>query len=78
VANTLGNLHEHFFFGLICDVERICEKCITCKQAKSKLKPYGLYTHLPIPSEPWTDISRNFLLGLPRTKRGEEIQFLWW
>jgi hypothetical protein len=33
------------------DVERICEKCITCKQAKSKLKPYGLYTLLPIPGE---------------------------
>jgi hypothetical protein len=26
------------------DVESICEKCIMCKQAKSKLKPHGLYT----------------------------------
>jgi hypothetical protein len=42
------------------DVERICGKCITCKQAKSKLKPHGLYTPLPIPSEPWTDISMDF------------------
>jgi hypothetical protein len=43
-----------------CDVERICEKCITCKHAKSKLKPHGLYTPLPIPSDPWTDISMDF------------------
>jgi hypothetical protein len=72
VAKTLGILHEHFFWPhMKCDVERICEKCITCKQAKSKLKPHGLYTPLPIPSEPWTDISMDFVLGLPRTKRGE-------
>jgi hypothetical protein len=33
VAKTLGILHEHFFFlpHMKCDVERICEKCITCK-----------------------------------------------
>jgi hypothetical protein len=58
------------------DVERICEKCITCKQAKSKLKPHGLYTPLPIPSEPWTDISMDFVLGLPRTKRGRDSVFV--
>uniref|UniRef100_A0A2N9ES05 RNA-directed DNA polymerase n=1 Tax=Fagus sylvatica TaxID=28930 RepID=A0A2N9ES05_FAGSY len=78
VAKTLGILHDHFFWPhMKRDVERICEKCITCKQAKSKLKPHGLYTPLPIPSEPWTDISMDFVLGLPRTKEGE-IQFLWW
>jgi hypothetical protein len=58
------------------DVERICEKCITCKQAKSKLKPHGLYTPLPIPSKPWTDISMDFVLGLPRTKRGRDSVFV--
>lgn len=45
------------------DMERICETCITCKQAKSKLEPHGLYTLLPIPSEPWTNISMDFVLG---------------
>ena len=58
------------------DVERICETCIMCKQAKSKLKPHGLYTPLPIPSEPWTDISMDFVLGLPRTKRGRDSVFV--
>jgi hypothetical protein len=58
------------------DVERICEKCITCKHAKSKLKPHGLYTPLPIPSEPWIDISMDIVLGLPRTKRGRDSVFV--
>ena len=43
-----------------------------CKQAKFKLKPHGLYMPLPMPSSPWTDISLNFVLGLPRTRRGHD------
>ena len=77
VTKTLGVLQDHFFWPhMKRDVERICEKCITCKQAKSKLKPHGLYTPLPIPSEPWTDISMDFVLGLPRTKRGRDSIFV--
>ncbi|XP_042466500.1 uncharacterized protein LOC122049106, partial [Zingiber officinale] len=76
ITKTLGVLQDHFFWPhMKRDVERICEKCITCKQAKSKLKPHGLYTPLPIPSEPWTDISMDFVLGLPRTKRGRDSIF---
>ena len=53
ISKTLGVLHEHFFWPhMKHDVERICEKCITCRQAKSKIKLHGLYTPLPIPSEP--------------------------
>ena len=77
VAKTLGILHDHFFWPhMKRDVEKICEKCVTCKQAKSKLKLHGLYTPLPIPSEPWTDISMDFVLGLPRTKRGRDSVFV--
>lgn len=38
------------------DVERICKKCVSCGQAKSKFTPHALYTPLPRPNEPWTDI----------------------
>ncbi|KAK0595339.1 hypothetical protein LWI29_005754 [Acer saccharum] len=73
IAKTLDVLHEHFFWPHIKrDVERICEKCITCRQAKSKIKPHGLYTPLPIPSGPWIDISMDFVLGLPRSKKGRD------
>ena len=68
VAKTLGILHEHFFWPHMKRDFR--------NFAKSKLKPHGLYTPLPIPSEPWTDISMDFVLGLPRTKRGRDSVFV--
>jgi hypothetical protein len=76
VAKTLGILHEHFFWPhMTRDVERICEKCITCKQAKSKFKPYGLHTPLPIPSEPWTDIDASQGAGHANHTHGNGAEF---
>ncbi|KAJ9536534.1 hypothetical protein OSB04_un000286 [Centaurea solstitialis] len=51
VQKTLDVLKEHFFWPKTRDdVNKICERCVTCKQAKSKSKPHGLYTPLPIPN----------------------------
>uniref|UniRef100_A0A2N9I0D3 Integrase catalytic domain-containing protein n=1 Tax=Fagus sylvatica TaxID=28930 RepID=A0A2N9I0D3_FAGSY len=77
VKKTLDILHEHFFWPKMKkDVNRICGRCITCRKAKSKVLPHGLYTPLPVPSEPWVDISMDFVLGLPRTKRGRDSIFV--
>ncbi|XP_075489516.1 LOW QUALITY PROTEIN: uncharacterized protein LOC142528360 [Primulina tabacum] len=77
VAKTLSALHEHFYWPhMKRDVEHVCDKCITCRQAKSKTQPHGLYTPLPVPSEPWVDISMDFVLGLPRTKKGRDSIFV--
>ena len=58
------------------EVERLCRRCPACLQAKSKSNPYGLYTPLPIPYAPWSDISMDFVLGLPRTKHGHDSIFV--
>jgi hypothetical protein len=51
-------------------------RCMTCSKAKSRLNPHGLYMPLPVPSVPWEDISVDFVLRLPRTKRGRDIIFV--
>ena len=58
------------------DVERICGRCITCRQAKSRVQPHGFCTPLPIPRVPWVDISMDFMLGLPRTRSGRDFIFV--
>ena len=51
---TLDILHEHFFWPKMKrDVERLCVRCVTCKHAKSRVLPHGLFTSLPVPSEPY-------------------------
>ncbi|WVZ97655.1 hypothetical protein U9M48_043171 [Paspalum notatum var. saurae] len=70
-------LVDHFIWPkLQRDVERYVLHCVTCHKAKSRLNPHGLYTPLLIPSVPWEDISMDFVLGLPRTKRGRDSIFV--
>jgi hypothetical protein len=57
-------------------VERYVSRCTTCNKAKSRLNPHGLYMPLPVPSVPWLNIFMNFVLGLPRTKRGRDNIFV--
>jgi len=70
VVKTLDVLHEYFYWPKMKkkDVQRICDKCITCRKAKCRTQTHGLYTPLPIPKEPWVDISIDFVLGLPKSK----------
>ncbi|KAE8718992.1 DnaJ protein ERDJ2A [Hibiscus syriacus] len=78
IHKTLDIVMEHFFWPhMRKTVEKICASCITCKQAKSKVNPNGLYTPLPISSSPWIDLSMDFILGLPRTKKGRDRDWVW-
>ena len=77
VRKTFEALHENFFWPKMKhDVIKVCSHCITCKKAKSRVAPHGLYTPLPVPISPWIDISMDFVLGLPRSRRGKDSIFV--
>jgi hypothetical protein len=53
IVKTLDVLHEHFYCPKMKkDVQRICNKYITCRKAKSRTQPHGLYTPMQVLKEP--------------------------
>ncbi|XP_042423751.1 uncharacterized protein LOC122011425, partial [Zingiber officinale] len=77
VQKTLEMLLEHFYWPhMKHDVQKFCAQCIVCRKAKAKTLPHGLYTPLPIPNFPWTNLSMDFVLGLPRTQKGKDSIFV--
>ena len=74
---TYEMLSDHFYWPKMRrDVIRFVERCVTCHKAKSKLNPHGLYTPLPAPKIPWEDISMDFILGLPMTRKKRDSIFV--
>jgi len=77
VKKTEDILAGHFFWPKMRrDVERFVVRYTTCQKAKSRLNPHNLCIPLPVPSAPWEDISMDFVLGLPRTKKGRDSVFV--
>ena len=75
---TYEILSMHYYWPKMhTHMARLVKRCPTCLQAKSTSHSHVLYMPLPTPQHPWSDISTDFVLGLPRTKRNM-ILFSWW
>jgi hypothetical protein len=55
------------------DIADYVSRCFTCQQVKAEhQKPAGLLQPLPVPEWKWSEISMDFVVGLPRSKRGND------
>jgi hypothetical protein len=77
VVKNLDVLHEQFYWPKMkTNVQRICEQCIACRNAQSRVQLHGLCTPLPMPTKAWVDIYMDFVLGLPKSKKGRNLIFV--
>ncbi|XP_048138580.1 uncharacterized protein LOC125315986 [Rhodamnia argentea] len=68
------NLRQHYWWnGMKVDVARHVAKCLTCRQVKTQhCKPGGMLQPLEIPEWKWEHVTTNFVMGLPRSQRGDD------
>eukprot|EP01018_Ginkgo_biloba_P018965 Gb_14600 [translate_table: standard] len=65
---TIALVEDPYFWpGLRKKVAKCMEQCRICQVAKGVSQNTGLYEPLLVRSEPWADVSMDFIVGLPNT-----------
>jgi hypothetical protein len=68
---TLKLVANQFYWPSIHkQIAKFLEGCRICQVSKGTTTNTGLYMPLPIPDQSWTNVIMDFVLGLPRTQRG--------
>jgi hypothetical protein len=74
---TFQLVAEQFYWpSMRREVDKLVKGCKICQVSKGSATNAGLYLPLPIPEQPWTNVSMDFVLGLPRTQKGNDSS-LW-
>ena len=74
---TLWNVSKFFFWpGMGKTVKEFVRSCDSCQRSKSSRAKVGLLQPLPVPKEPWEDITMDFIMGLPQTDRHHDAIFV--
>jgi hypothetical protein len=68
---------EHFYWPTLQkEVDKFGRCYRVCQVSKGGATNARLYMPLPIPEGPWTNVSMDFVLGLPWTKKGNDSIFV--
>ena len=70
ITKTIQATELRYYWPLLGrDVRRIIGRCSICTIGKLTKQNTGQYLPLPVPDSPWQEVSLDFVLGLPRTRR---------
>ena len=70
ITKTLQAVEARYYWPqLRRDVRKLVGRCSTCTIGKLTRQNSGQYLPLPVPDSPWQEVSLDFVLGLPRTRR---------
>ncbi|GJP71523.1 hypothetical protein CLOP_g2350 [Closterium sp. NIES-67] len=69
---TLSGIAKHYYWPQMANnVQKFVTLYDTCQRMKSsKQKKAGLLQPLPLPDQPWQEVSLEFITGLPTTTSG--------
>ena len=68
---TYFRLARYFYWPRMgLDIKKFVKSCGVCQHTKGSQQRSGFLQSLPIPDQPWKDISMDFIMGLPLTPRG--------
>jgi hypothetical protein len=74
---TFVKLSESYLWlGMRSEVKIFVEQCRICQHSKGRKQNAGFYQPFPIPERPWEAIGMDFVLGLPKTQRGDDSIFV--
>ena len=74
---TIFLVTEQFYWSTLRkEVDKLVQCCRVCQVSKEGATNAGLYMPLPIPEGPWMNVSMDFVLGLPRTQKGNDSIFV--
>ncbi|KAI3780197.1 hypothetical protein L2E82_10168 [Cichorium intybus] len=73
-TKTYQDLKQHYWWpGMKKRIAKYISHCETCAQVKTEHQvPYGSAQSLQIPAGKWEDLTMDFVMGLPRTRRGHD------
>ncbi|KAA0051120.1 transposon Tf2-1 polyprotein isoform X1 [Cucumis melo var. makuwa] len=71
---TYKRMTSELYWKEMKDIKKYCDECVICQRNKSStLSPAGLLMPLEIPDAIWSDISMDFIEGLPKSKGWDVI-----
>ena len=77
IDKILSFLKEKYYWPqMYKDVQKFVKSCGVCQVAKGVSQNTGLYTPITVPKKTWTDISMDFVHGLPKTVKGYDSIFV--